>query len=644
MRGTRPMWALKVTTGRGVTRALGAATALGLTFVAIRWGATASPPALGVVCIGSAFVTFAVGAWCVLGVPRRFAVPLLLGGGLAVQLAAATGPPRSSDDLYRYVWDGRVQAAGVDPYRYAPAAPELVGLRDPVLWPARSNWCVQPSTVDAATGEALTPGCTLINRPWVHTIYPPVAEAVFLGIHVLSPPGSGYVPVRALAVLAALATTVLLVWGLFRTGADPRRAVLWAWCPTVAIEAGNTAHIDVVAALITAAALLVLAQARRRPWTALGGALLGLAAACKLTPLLVVPSVLRRRPVTVLFAMVGAVTAVYLPYVVHAGRGVLGYLPGYLHEEGYSDGSRFALLTMVMQASSAAPAAAVVIAGAAAWLIRTGDPDQPWRAAATLIGITLLVISPGYPWYAVLLVLVVALGGPARWIVVAAAAYVAQYHGELGLPGLLAERLAYGLALAIVVAAWLRRRRNAISNWSEDTIPAVDEKRRPGPLTLSEDDRRVLAVWAADCAERTLALFEAKAPNDNRPRAAVDGARAFARGDKRIGELRTLAARAHAAARETEDLAAEAAARAAGHAAAVAHMAAHARGAPAYAAKAAELAAPNNPEAADDEVLWALGHATAAVRDALRRLPPPPAAGGRLASVISDLHQAVAAG
>jgi hypothetical protein len=108
-------------------------------------------------------------------------------------------------------------------------------------------------------------------------------------------------------------------------------------------------------------------------------------------------------------------------------------------------------------------------------------------------------------------------------------------------------------------------------------------KRQPGALTLSEDDRRVLAVRAADCAERTLSLFEGQAPNDTRPRDAIDGLRAFARGDMRIGRVRALSAQAHAAAREVGDPAAVAAARAAGHAAGVAHMAAHARGVPAYA-------------------------------------------------------------
>lgn len=162
--------------------------------------------------------------------------------------------------------------------------------------------------------------------------------------------------------------------------------------------------------------------------------------------------------------------------------------------------------------------------------------------------------------------------------------------------------------------------------------------RQPGPLTLSEDDRRVLAVWAVDCAERALPLFEAGAPNDSRPRDAIAGLRAFARGQMRIGKVRALAAQAHAAAREIGDPAAVAAARAAGQAAAVAHMAAHARGAAAYAAMAFRSAVPGDPSAVADEVRWQLDHASPTVRQILRRLPPPIRAGGTLGTLLNDLH------
>lgn len=432
---------------------LGAVAALAVAVTAIAYGpsvAAQGDPAVGVAAIGLAWAAFGVGAWCVLRLPVRWAVPLILAGGLALQLAAASGPPRSSDDLYRYVWDGRVQAAGIDPYRYAPAAPQLAGLRDPFLWPARAAWCVRGSTVDRMAG------CTRINRPTVRTIYPPVAEAAFAGVYGL---GSGYGPVRGLAIMAAFATTLLLSVGLPRMGLDARQAVLWAWCPTVALEAASNAHIDVVAALLTGVALLVLARTRHRAGVAVGGVLLGLAVATKVTPALVVPCVMRRRPVTVLLAVTGAVAVVYLPHVFAVGAGVLGYLPGYLHEEGYDRGARFALLTTIVPEAWAAPVAVTVLAAVAVQVTRTTDPERPWGGAATMTGVALLVTTPSYPWYALLLVLLVALGRRGAWLAVAAAAYVGQYQHELRLDRTLAERIGYGVALAIVVAAWMGRRR-----------------------------------------------------------------------------------------------------------------------------------------------------------------------------------------
>jgi hypothetical protein len=142
------------------------------------------------------------------------------------------------------------------------------------------------------------------------------------------------------------------------------------------------------------------------------------------------------------------------------------------------------------------------------------------------------------------------------------------------------------------------------------------------PQSLSEADRRLVATWAADCAERVLAVFETEAPTDGRPRDAIARTRAFARGDlDAAGEIRRrfVAGRAASA---VDSPAAVAAARAAGQAAGVAHMGAHALGAAAYAAKAAGLAAPDQPTATADEIAWQLEHMEAPVRAALRRLPP----------------------
>ncbi len=86
--------------------------------------------------------------------PERAGVVVVLVAGALFRVVLVPTPPVLSDDLYRYLWDGRVQAAGISPYRYAPAAPELAPLRDDLVWPG-------------------------INRKPVRTIYPPLAQAVF---------------------------------------------------------------------------------------------------------------------------------------------------------------------------------------------------------------------------------------------------------------------------------------------------------------------------------------------------------------------------------------------------------------------------------------------------------------------------------
>lgn len=173
------------------------------------------------------------------------------------------------------------------------------------------------------------------------------------------------------------------------------------------------------------------------------------------------------------------------------------------------------------------------------------------------------------------------------------------------------------------------------------------------PQTLSESDRRLVAAWAADCAERVLGLFEAESPNDDGPRAAIARARAFARGELNTAvEIRRRFV--GGAARAAKSPAAAAAARAAGQAAAVCHMGAHALGAAAYAVSAASLAAPGRPEAATDEIHWQLSHLTADVRAALQTLPPVGAnrsgplgpgllASGQLGRIIRDLQVGLAA-
>lgn len=141
----------------------------------------------------------------------------------------------------------------------------------------------------------------------------------------------------------------------------------------------------------------------------------------------------------------------------------------------------------------------------------------------------------------------------------------------------------------------------------------------PSAQTLSEDDRRIVAAWAADCAERVLPLFEAEAPDDDRARDGIRRARSFARGELgAAGEIRRRFAAGRASGAATSP-AGKAAAWAAGQASGVAHMGAQALGAAAYAAKAAELADPGRGGA--DEIAWQIAHMSEPVRAALLRLP-----------------------
>jgi hypothetical protein len=168
---------------------------------------------------------------------------------------------------------------------------------------------------------------------------------------------------------------------------------------------------------------------------------------------------------------------------------------------------------------------------------------------------------------------------------------------------------------------------------------------KPDGIMLSEEDRRLVAHWAADCAERVLPLFEAKAPSDTRPRDAIKGARAFALDGKRTAHLRSLAWAALAAAREVGDPVAAAAARAATaaaatpytHALATPHQSKHVLGPAVYQAQARELAAGNDPSIGDEEIRWAIERASPTVRAVVRRFPVRSPGRTRLATLFCQL-------
>ena len=395
-------------------------------------------------------------------VPARRTAALVLAGSLAVALTGLLVPPRTSDDVYRYLWDGRVQAAGVSPYTYAPTDPALAALRagDPALFPVGADctgW-------DLHRADGI---CTHINRPTVHTIYPPVAEVWFLGLYEAGRVTGvrGVAPAQAGGALLAVLATGALLLVLRRIGAPLHRAAWWGWCPGVAVWAVNDAHVDVLGALLMVCGLgcglgCGLRRGARGPVRAGSGAsgvLLGLATGTKLIPALALPGALsgvlapgrRPSPRDLLVPVVAALTFLlcYTPYVIASGPAVLGFLPGYLQQQGYDQGTGFALLALLGIPNGLLQlAAAAVLLASAGWVLRAGDPDRPWRGALAVVGTALFLTAPNYPWYALLVVALVAVDGRWEWLALPVAGEVMYlFGGRLQQP-------AYAAALYLVLA------------------------------------------------------------------------------------------------------------------------------------------------------------------------------------------------
>ncbi|MFG3227285.1 glycosyltransferase 87 family protein [Kitasatospora sp. NPDC048194] len=402
---------------------------------------------------------FAVAVLLLRRVPGGRVVPLVLAGGVAAAAVGLLAPPRTSDDAYRYVWDGRVQAAWISPYAHTPDDPALARLRDPGLFP-QGDGCTGWDERRTAAGD-----CTRINRPAVHTVYPPVAQAWFLAVH---PFGGGVRGVQAGGAVLAVATTGLL---LRTVGREKWRAALWGWFPGVTVWAVNDAHVDTLGVLLTVAGLGCAARGR----AVRGGLLLGGAVAAKLLPALVLPGALSglsglsapsgrpawrptRRDVLLAASALGAFALSYLPYVIASGSSVLGYLPGYLREEGYEQGhiDRFGLLRLVLPDRLLPWATGLVLGAVVLRVLRRGDRHRPWAGALLVTGTALLLVAPSYPWYGLLVVALVALDGRWEWLAVPAAAQALYLTG-----GQAAQQLAYGTALCVVLAVPLLRRRRA---------------------------------------------------------------------------------------------------------------------------------------------------------------------------------------
>jgi alpha-1,6-mannosyltransferase len=308
------------------------------------------------------------------------AVAAILVLGLLMRLPLVPAPPASTD-LWRYIWDGRVQAAGINPYRHVPTDTALQHLRDRTVFPE-------------------------INRAdYAPTIYPPAAQVVFLLVTRLGESAT----IMKIAMVAFEGVAVWALWQLMAArGVPGERLLLYAWHPLAIWEFAGSAHADIVA--IAFLLLAFVAADRRLPF--LAGAALAAGTLVKYLPAVTGPAIYRRWDWRMPVAFVAAACLLYLPYL-GAGRMVIGFLPGYLAEEGFARGHGFylwAVLSALVPLPETAlsfygvAAAALVAALGVALLVRRQAPGADLAAAMILATTALVLISPHYPWYFAVLV------------------------------------------------------------------------------------------------------------------------------------------------------------------------------------------------------------------------------------------------
>lgn len=300
---------------------------------------------------------------------------LILGGALLLRLLLLATTPSLSDDVFRYVWDGKVRNAGIDPYRYAPSAPELASLRDP-LWEG-------------------------INHKAMPTPYPPLAEALFALAYRIAP--DSLRAMQALAVAFDLGVVLLLIPMLARFGLDPRRVLIYAWNPLVLLQFAHSAHYDAAMILSLLGALYLLALGKR----GLSAGLMGVSVLVKLVPVVAAPPFLLLWGLGGTLTMGVVVATGMLPWLV-ASRAAGGVLSE-ASDARFNDSLGYLLAKLLDRvvsnpdAVARGLAAGLLVLAAFFLLVRLWRRGADWKGLLLstywILGLFVLLNAVVEPWY-----------------------------------------------------------------------------------------------------------------------------------------------------------------------------------------------------------------------------------------------------
>jgi alpha-1,6-mannosyltransferase len=343
-------------------------------------------------------------------------------------------PSGSDDDIHRYVWDGRLQRLGYNPFIVIPNEPAVSHLH--------------------------TPETRSLNHPDLPSLYPAGAELFFRTVTAVN---ESVFAMKLAFVICDLAIVFVLLEILRRNGRGEHWVLAYAWNPLLAVEVAGSGHVDIVGALL----LLVSAAALARRWRAVAAIAFALAVAIKLLPIVLLPLYWKR--IRIRDAVLGAITVglLYIPFLNH-GRVPLGSLGTYVHSFWFND-PVFAALGRLAAPGLIAGLAVIVGILTAIWLRRKSEAVSPhdfaWPMAASLLFAPVV-----YPWY--LLWMLPFLRSASTlpmvvWTVSILPTYYVWHLRALGQPFIVPNwimLLEYGSVAIAAAMIWLRVRKEHVSS------------------------------------------------------------------------------------------------------------------------------------------------------------------------------------